>query len=246
MAISASTQSMPASAPGPMDIDQGQNAQPMHNPLQYDTDERSDDSDSTIDRDIRDNMEIIMWNTLVTQQCAPEVRDQLHRAGLILATNEEQTTRSTILMREQLIEMSLKPPVKRDIFNPMAADTDQQRYLWNSLRTRVETMFTEITGSTKVQIITNINNILTNSHARADAHSSIYFRRAEDVSIVNEFNPVFNGQDPMNLNFQELLGRPIGVWTMDDWHRIDNIVDNTVVGPFNFRVVCHRDTMASQ
>eukprot|EP00971_Amphidinium_carterae_P319296 6346228-Amphidinium_carterae.1 len=67
---------------------------------------------------------------------------------------------------------------------------------------------------------TSINNILANSHARANAHSSVYFRRAEDVSI--EFNPVFNGQDPMNLNFRELLGRPIEVWTMDDWHRIDN------------------------
>eukprot|EP00971_Amphidinium_carterae_P048667 959371-Amphidinium_carterae.1 len=67
---------------------------------------------------------------------------------------------------------------------------------------------------------TSINNILANSHAKANAHAGIYFRRAEDVSI--EFNPVFNGQDPMNFNMQALLGKPIGVWTMDDWHRIDN------------------------
>eukprot|EP00971_Amphidinium_carterae_P093315 1846503-Amphidinium_carterae.1 len=55
---------------------------------------------------------------------------------------------------------------------------------------------------------TSINYILANSHANANAHSSIYFRRAEDVSI--EFNPVFNGQDPMNLDLQALLGKPIG------------------------------------
>eukprot|EP00971_Amphidinium_carterae_P326928 6458031-Amphidinium_carterae.1 len=26
----------------------------------------------------------------------------------------------------------------------------------------------------------------------------------------------------MNLNVQARLGRPIRIWTMDDWHRIDN------------------------
>eukprot|EP00971_Amphidinium_carterae_P348492 6490520-Amphidinium_carterae.2 len=93
---------------------------------------------------------------------------------------------------------------------------------------------------------TSINNILTNSHARANAHSSIRIRRAEDISI--EFNPVFNGQDPMSLNFQELLGS----WKAN--RRLDNrrlaqdrqqCVYNPVVGPFNIRVVCHRDPMAS-
>eukprot|EP00971_Amphidinium_carterae_P063829 1263571-Amphidinium_carterae.1 len=71
-----------------------------------------------------------------------------------------------------------------------------------------------------IYLKTSINNVLANSHAQANAHSSIYFRRAEDVSI--EFNPIFTGQDPMNLNLQALLGKPTGVWTMDDWHRIDN------------------------
>eukprot|EP00971_Amphidinium_carterae_P127773 2531197-Amphidinium_carterae.2 len=51
------------------------------------------------------------------------------------------------------------------------------------------------------------------------AHSSIYFRRAEDISI--EFNPVYNGQDPISLNFGDLMGPTIGVWNMEDWHRID-------------------------
>eukprot|EP00971_Amphidinium_carterae_P349711 6491169-Amphidinium_carterae.3 len=205
-----------------MDIGQTMDAQPVRNPLQYDTYEGSDDSDSTIDRDIRDSMEIIMWNTLATPQCSPVVRDQLHRAGLILATNEEQAARSTILMREQLIEMTLTPPVKRDIFNPMTAATDPQPYLWFTWHSAAQYDQYLVTGTvpgykdtrgdnvhrhhrlhnspdhcvnllihtrwnaaadntnygvqTPIYLLvwkTSINNVLTNSHARANAHSSI-------------------------------------------------------------------------
>eukprot|EP00971_Amphidinium_carterae_P198163 3932832-Amphidinium_carterae.1 len=65
---------------------------------------------------------------------------------------------------------------------------------------------------------TSIHNIMTSSHHRGQAHSSIYFRRAEDISI--EFNPVYNGKEAQPLNFRELMGPTIGVWTMESWHRI--------------------------
>eukprot|EP00971_Amphidinium_carterae_P242455 4814292-Amphidinium_carterae.1 len=54
----------------------------------------------------------------------------------------------------------------------------------------------------------------------ANANSAIYFRRAEDVSI--EFKPIYDGQRPMDFNLKALMGIPIGVWTIDEWHRIDN------------------------
>eukprot|EP00971_Amphidinium_carterae_P012688 249964-Amphidinium_carterae.2 len=106
----------------------------------------------------------------------------------------------------------------------------KETFQCQATRRLVETMFTDITDrdntkngvKTPLYMLvwkTSMNNILSNSHARAAAHSSIYFRRAEDVS--NEFNPVFNGQEPQPLNLRNLLGRPIGVWTMDDWYKID-------------------------
>eukprot|EP00971_Amphidinium_carterae_P061143 1210218-Amphidinium_carterae.1 len=73
---------------------------------------------------------------------------------------------------------------------------------------------------------TSIHNILTNSQHRGHAHSSIYFRRAEEISI--EFNPVYNGQDPISLNFNELMGPTIGVRNMEDWHRIDTQSSTTL------------------
>eukprot|EP00971_Amphidinium_carterae_P170674 3382546-Amphidinium_carterae.1 len=39
----------------------------------------------------------------------------------------------------------------------------------------------------------------------------------QSTSAERKINPVFNGQDPMNLNLQELMGRPIlefGQWTI--------------------------------
>eukprot|EP00971_Amphidinium_carterae_P045144 888355-Amphidinium_carterae.1 len=87
---------------------------------------------------------------------------------------------------------------------------------------------------------TSINNVLANSHAQANAHSSVYFRRAEDVSL--EFNPVFNGQDPMNLHLQALMGRPIGVWKMDDWHRIDNNASTILWLDHSISAWCVTDT----
>eukprot|EP00971_Amphidinium_carterae_P109252 2163483-Amphidinium_carterae.1 len=57
-------------------------------------------------------------------------------------------------------------------------------------------------------------HVLKNSDHAGSAYSSIYHRRAEDMSI--EFNPVRNGQDPLDVNSTQFMGKPLGVWTMDD------------------------------
>eukprot|EP00971_Amphidinium_carterae_P351069 6491895-Amphidinium_carterae.1 len=209
MATSTSTEGISTTAPGPMDVDQAVDSQPMNdpnNPLVYNSDEV-------------DHCEMF-----------PMQRYRIYFT--ILATNEEQSVRSTTLIREQLIETALTPQIDRNTFNPLTAETDRQSYLWFTWLnleptpggTQQQTM--TITGhrfrSGPLYLVvwkTGIHNILTNSHHRGQAQSSIYFRRAEDVSI--EFNPVYNGQEAQSLNFRVLMGRPIGVWTMEDWHRID-------------------------
>eukprot|EP00971_Amphidinium_carterae_P256961 5101422-Amphidinium_carterae.2 len=75
----------------------------------------------------------------------------------------------------------------------------------------------------------SIYHILSSDH-NGSAYSSIYYRRAEDVSI--EFHSVCNGHEPVDMCLTQFMGKPLGVWTMDDWHRIDNqtqsmlLVDN--------------------
>eukprot|EP00971_Amphidinium_carterae_P313104 6222356-Amphidinium_carterae.1 len=101
-------------------------------PLVYNTDsEDSNDSDSTIDRDIRDNMEIIMWNTLASPQSSPIVRSQLHRAGIILQTNDGPRDNTSTVMRDHFMAMTLTPPIQLDSFTPtLAASNDHHNYLW--------------------------------------------------------------------------------------------------------------------
>eukprot|EP00971_Amphidinium_carterae_P091864 1818539-Amphidinium_carterae.2 len=66
----------------------------------------------------------------------------------------------------------------------------------------------------------SIYHIRRNSDHIGATYSSIYHRRAEDVSI--EFVPMYNGQEPVNMQLRQFMGSPLGVWTLDDWHRIDN------------------------
>eukprot|EP00971_Amphidinium_carterae_P109220 2162718-Amphidinium_carterae.1 len=66
----------------------------------------------------------------------------------------------------------------------------------------------------------SIYRIRRNSDHNGATHSSIYYRRAEDVSI--EFVPMYNGQEPLDMELAQFMGRLLGVWTMDDWHRIDS------------------------
>eukprot|EP00971_Amphidinium_carterae_P329261 6461584-Amphidinium_carterae.1 len=97
MATSSTTKQSGSStmAPGPsttgIDPITGRPNLLPRSPLVYNTDsEEGHDTDSvsTIDRDIRDNMELIMWNSLASSRSSPIVRHQLHRAGLILQTND--------------------------------------------------------------------------------------------------------------------------------------------------------------
>eukprot|EP00971_Amphidinium_carterae_P226010 4482651-Amphidinium_carterae.3 len=223
---------------------------------------------STIDRDIRDNMELLMWDKLASPQCSPEVLKKLHNSWLILRTNEEQSLCSTMLMRNQLIEMAMTPPIDRDTFNPLTAETDRQSYLWFTWLTAAQYDYFKLSGKVPgyketrrdnvhkhhgihnrpdhcinlaihtrwnaaadndnyrstmpiflVVWKTSVHNILTTSRRQGNPHSAIHFRRPEDISI--EFNPVYNGQDPLPLNLNNMMGQTIGVWNMEHWHRID-------------------------
>eukprot|EP00971_Amphidinium_carterae_P050646 997049-Amphidinium_carterae.1 len=70
MATSTSTGNIPRMAQGPNDIEQEDNAGQTNSPLVYDTDDSSVTSKaSTIDRDIRDDVEHLVWDKLVTQHC---------------------------------------------------------------------------------------------------------------------------------------------------------------------------------
>eukprot|EP00971_Amphidinium_carterae_P250951 4981681-Amphidinium_carterae.1 len=106
MATSTSTGNIPTMASGPNDNETKDNAEPQNNPLVYDTDNSSVMSKaSTIDRDIRDDVEHLVWDKLVSPQCSPEVQRKLHNSWLFLRVNEEGPTNSTILMRNQLMEI---------------------------------------------------------------------------------------------------------------------------------------------
>eukprot|EP00971_Amphidinium_carterae_P352341 6492555-Amphidinium_carterae.5 len=63
--------------------------------------------------------------------------------------------------------------------------------------------------------------------------SSIYFRRAEDISI--EFVPNYieanankAGQETAMFNLRGAMGQPIGVWNIEEWQRIDNEAQATI------------------
>eukprot|EP00971_Amphidinium_carterae_P137994 2735012-Amphidinium_carterae.1 len=138
MATSTTEEGMtsPTMAPGPLptgiDPISGRPNKLPRSAVTYNTDsEHNSDSDSTIARDIRDSMEIIMWNTLISPQCSPIVRSQLHRAGIILQINDEPRDNTTTVMKDQLIAMSLTPSIQLDTFTPTRAATDDnQKYLW--------------------------------------------------------------------------------------------------------------------
>eukprot|EP00971_Amphidinium_carterae_P182925 3630095-Amphidinium_carterae.1 len=98
-------------------------------PLTSDSEE-SDDSTSTIARDVRDNMEIIMWNSLTFTQTSPLVLNQLHRAGIILQTNDGPRNNTTTVLRDQLLTMALTPRIPLDNFVPNLATNDKNNYLW--------------------------------------------------------------------------------------------------------------------
>eukprot|EP00971_Amphidinium_carterae_P142872 2830512-Amphidinium_carterae.1 len=124
--------SIPTMAPGPMEVDSTTEKPTVdqNNPLDYHTSDE-DESDSTIDRDIIDNMETIMRNALVSPQCSPTVLNRLHQSGLVLPLKDKRRDSSTTLVRETVIEMTLTPPIQRDSFNPLAAhNDDSQQYLW--------------------------------------------------------------------------------------------------------------------
>eukprot|EP00971_Amphidinium_carterae_P300181 5964261-Amphidinium_carterae.4 len=56
--------------------------------------------------------------------------------------------------------------------------------------------------------------------------ASIYYRRAEDISI--EFVPEHNGRETVNLNLMGCMGPPMGVWNIVDWQRIDTSAQSTL------------------
>eukprot|EP00971_Amphidinium_carterae_P181422 3599167-Amphidinium_carterae.1 len=103
-------------------------------PLVYNTDSESRmdniDSVSTIARDIRDNMELVMWNSLTSTHTSPLVRSQLQRAGIILQTNDGPRDRTTTVLRDQLVTMALTPRIPLGNFVPNLATGDKNNYLW--------------------------------------------------------------------------------------------------------------------
>eukprot|EP00971_Amphidinium_carterae_P250179 4966192-Amphidinium_carterae.1 len=87
-------------------------------------------SESTISIGIRDDMEIIMWNSLTSPNTSPLVLAQLHQAGIILQTNDGPRDSSTVVLRDHLITMALTPPIPLDNFVPNLATSDTNNYLW--------------------------------------------------------------------------------------------------------------------
>eukprot|EP00971_Amphidinium_carterae_P190596 3782525-Amphidinium_carterae.1 len=55
--------------------------------------DKSPSSESTIDADLREDSEIIMWNVLLSPRCSPIVKDLLHRS-FMSHTSRKRTGRS--------------------------------------------------------------------------------------------------------------------------------------------------------
>eukprot|EP00971_Amphidinium_carterae_P026278 518384-Amphidinium_carterae.1 len=96
-------------------------------PLPTDSEDDSD-SVSTIARDIRDSMELLMWNSLTSSHTSPIVRSELQRAGIIRQTNDEPRNNTTTVLRDQLIAMALTPPIPLDNFAPTLAADNRNNY----------------------------------------------------------------------------------------------------------------------
>eukprot|EP00971_Amphidinium_carterae_P040274 790718-Amphidinium_carterae.1 len=105
-------------------VDEPVDATMAPGPLPTDS-EGDSDSGFTIARDIRDSMELLMWNNLTSYRTSPIVRSQLQRAGIILQTNDEQRDNTTTVVRDQLIAMALTPPITLDNFVPTLAADNQ-------------------------------------------------------------------------------------------------------------------------
>eukprot|EP00971_Amphidinium_carterae_P072774 1439141-Amphidinium_carterae.1 len=110
-------------------VDEPVNTPMAPGPLAADSD-GDNDSVSTIARDIRDSLEIVMWNSLTSSNTCPLVRSQLQRAGIILQTNDEPRDNTTTVVRDQLIAMAMTPRIQLDNFLPPLATEDQNNYLW--------------------------------------------------------------------------------------------------------------------
>eukprot|EP00971_Amphidinium_carterae_P109535 2168879-Amphidinium_carterae.1 len=175
---------------------------------------------STVDRPIA-----------VSQQCSPIFLGVLQHSWYIETDKGARNTLQTI---------------DRDSFIPTNCDNDTMQYLWWSWFTDAHlaqfqadgtvAAYKETCGdnvhkhhSVNLAIHCRWNNRDNDNYARnirrastnnGATSASIYYPRAEDVSI--DFVPDFNGQEPVNRNLLQLMGNPLGVWNMDDWHRIDN------------------------
>eukprot|EP00971_Amphidinium_carterae_P323484 6428576-Amphidinium_carterae.1 len=78
-----------------------------------------------------DNLEIVMWNGLISQQCSPTVLNKLHQSRLIVPIEDERWGETTIFLKDTIIEFLLTPPIQRDNFNPLAPhNEDGVQYLW--------------------------------------------------------------------------------------------------------------------
>eukprot|EP00971_Amphidinium_carterae_P116739 2312192-Amphidinium_carterae.1 len=232
-------------------------ARPMETDEEQDADNREADAAaqsissgssvaSAIDGQTVVAMEGMMWDSIVSPQCAPLVMQQLRlnlREGELAKGYNNNTTR----ILKTFASLARAATLQRDTFIPTAAMNNLNIHLWFTWLTEAQyndfkkdgrvpgykdtrgdsvhkhhrlhntpdhcvnlhihnrwnaAADNDNYGSNKPIYLlawkTSINHILAHSFAAANAHSAIYFRRAEDISI--EFNPIYSGQDPMNFN----------------------------------------------
>eukprot|EP00971_Amphidinium_carterae_P208049 4128311-Amphidinium_carterae.1 len=107
-----------------------------NNPMDHHSRDTSPASESTIDRDILEDSEIIMWNVLVSPRCSPIVKNVLHKSYMFVHLQADDERRSqkhssTTILRDQVIAMSMALAIPLDTFIPMRAATDDHhKYLW--------------------------------------------------------------------------------------------------------------------
>eukprot|EP00971_Amphidinium_carterae_P143754 2848488-Amphidinium_carterae.1 len=103
---------------------------------------KSPSSESTIDADLREDSEIIMWNVLLSPRCSPIVKDLLHRSFMFPYFQEEnRRISSTVLLKDQVIAIAMTLPMPLDNFTPVRAATDDHhKYLWFTWLTETQYM----------------------------------------------------------------------------------------------------------
>eukprot|EP00971_Amphidinium_carterae_P348809 6490681-Amphidinium_carterae.2 len=232
----------------------------------------SSGSTSSIATTIVMDIESMMWDSIMTPQCAPVVLQQLIEtefAPQFYTSNNEHLKVLTMISNTATIQ--------RDRFIPTAAMNDTNNYLWFTWLTEAQYNDFSTTGQVPGYKDTRGDNVHKHHrlHNTPDHCVNLHIHTRWNAAVDNDNygvnKPIYLlvWKTSINNVWPTVTLRPMHIlqstsaerrmsqlstsweanWRLDNGRLAQNrqqCVDNLVVGSLNLSLVCHRDTMASQ